>query len=230
MSKKEQEYKNLNLSKTTKSVSVALLGLIAILTLFLLFLSLVGSRPILITTIDNLLSILFVALFLFILWLSNDKAAFIKKNWWYLLGAVPLDWLDDRDGLMLAIANSLAVARFAIRILLLVRISRRLIPKTYSLIVATALASTVLISSALFYSAEHTTNPQVNTYFDSFWWAMVTGTTIGYGDIAPVTTTGRWVAIVLMVFGLGVFGFVTGSVASRISNRAKKIAENNKSD
>jgi len=227
MSKRRHEYKRVNLPSATKVAGVLLLGLIAILTLFLLFLSLVGDRTALATILDNFLSMLFLALFVSLYLLSNDRKTFAKRNWWLLLAAIPLDWLQDRDGFALVVANILSVGRFMVRLSLLVIISRRLIPKSYALIVATALSATVLISTALFYSAENGINPDVNTYFDSFWWAMVTGTTIGYGDITPVTTSGRWVAIFLMVFGLGVFGFVTGSVASLLSNRAKKIAGNN---
>lgn len=228
MSKTNNEYKRINLSGPAKAVGVVLLALIALLTLFLLFVSLVDSRPELATFIDNMLSFLFLAFFVLLYWLSNDRTEFVKKNWWLLLGAIPLDWIQDKQGFALVVANVASIGRFFVRIALLVRISRRLIPRTYSLIVATTLASTLLISSALFYTAEHSVNPDVNTYFDSFWWAMVTGTTIGYGDIVPVTTTGRWVAIVLMIFGLGIFGFVTGSVASVLSNRAKRIAANHK--
>lgn len=230
MNRLKHEFKLLNLSATVKAAGVALLAVIALLTLFLLFLGLVDSRPTLALYVDNLLSVLFLVLFVFLFWLSNDRKEFVKKNWWLLLAAIPLGWIDNGGGTALQAANIIAIGRFMVRIALLVRISRRLIPRTYALIVATSLASTVLISSALFYSAEHDLNPDVNTYFDSFWWAMVTGTTIGYGDIVPVTTTGRWVGIVLMVFGLGIFGFVTGSVASLLSNRAKKLASNSKRD
>ncbi len=227
MNKRKHAYKLVNIPKPAKFVVVLLLALISILTLFFLFLSLVGDRPSLIAGLDNLLSFLFLALFVYLYWLSNDRKTFIKKHWWLLLAAIPIDWLENREGVMLAIANILAVGRFSVRVTLLVRVSRRLIPKSFALIVTTTLAAIVLISTALFYSAEQALNPEVNTYFDSFWWAMVTGTTIGYGDIAPVTTTGRWVAIFLMVFGLGVFGFVTGSVASILSSRARKISSNN---
>jgi len=222
--RRHHEYRRINLPSVTKAIGVILLAAIAILTLFLLFLSLVGDRAALITNLDNLLSLLFLGLFVSLFWLSNDRSTFVRKHWWLLLAAIPLDWLQDRDGLALTVANVLAVSRFVVRISLLVTISRRLIPRSYALIVATSLSATILISTALFYSAEKGINPDVNTYFDSFWWAMVTGTTIGYGDVTPVTTPGRWVAIFLMVFGLGVFGIVTGSVASLLTNRAKKIA------
>lgn len=48
---------------------------------------------------------------------------------------------------------------------------------------------------------------------------MVTITTVGYGDYYPVSTTGRFVALALMIGGIGLIGFVTGSLASWIVER-----------
>jgi voltage-gated potassium channel len=49
---------------------------------------------------------------------------------------------------------------------------------------------------------------------DAIWWAITTLTTVGYGDRYPVTSEGRLVAVFLMVSGVGLFGTVSGLVAS----------------
>lgn len=54
----------------------------------------------------------------------------------------------------------------------------------------------------------------IHTYGDSLWWAIVTVTTVGYGDRYPVTLGGRLVAVVLMLVGIGLLGVLTASVAS----------------
>jgi voltage-gated potassium channel len=57
-------------------------------------------------------------------------------------------------------------------------------------------------------------NANITTMGDSLWWAVVTITTIGYGDYYPVTTPGRWAAAALMVGGFAVLSMVTAAVSS----------------
>ncbi|PQD97187.1 hypothetical protein CYL18_04765 [Pradoshia eiseniae] len=54
----------------------------------------------------------------------------------------------------------------------------------------------------------------ITTFAEGIWWAIVTTTTVGYGDIAPVTLGGRIVAVLLMFFGIGCIGTITGTVAT----------------
>jgi voltage-gated potassium channel len=56
-----------------------------------------------------------------------------------------------------------------------------------------------------FYLFESGSNPQVTRFFDALWWAFCTVTTVGYGDVTPVTTEGRVVGMILMVFGIFFF-------------------------
>ncbi len=54
----------------------------------------------------------------------------------------------------------------------------------------------------------------IHNYGDALWWAIVTVTTVGYGDKYPVTAGGRGVAVVLMLVGIGLIGVLTATVAS----------------
>lgn len=53
---------------------------------------------------------------------------------------------------------------------------------------------------------------------EALWWALVTVSTVGYGDIVPQTITGRAVATALIVFGLGLFGYVAGFMATMLED------------
>lgn len=55
---------------------------------------------------------------------------------------------------------------------------------------------------------------------DAVWWACSTVTTVGYGDVYPVTTEGRCVAVVVMVVGIGLVGTVVAAVGSAMMSRA----------
>jgi voltage-gated potassium channel len=56
----------------------------------------------------------------------------------------------------------------------------------------------------------------------TLWWAVVTLTTVGYGDVVPITTLGRLVAAVVMICGLGVFGLWTGILATGFAAETRR--------
>lgn len=64
---------------------------------------------------------------------------------------------------------------------------------------ATKLLLTILVllfaSAGVFYSVENASNPNVTTFGDAFYYAVITLSTTGFGDIIPVTTAGRWVTV-----------------------------------
>jgi voltage-gated potassium channel len=61
---------------------------------------------------------------------------------------------------------------------------------------------------------ENAKGSNIHTYPDALWWAIVTVTTVGYGDRYPVSAGGRAVAVVLMLVGIGLIGVLTATVAS----------------
>src|SRR5207244_10331251 len=59
---------------------------------------------------------------------------------------------------------------------------------------------------------------------DAVWWALATVTTVGFGDMFPVTEAGRAVGVVLMCFGIGLFGLIAASFASFLLGRKQEDA------
>jgi voltage-gated potassium channel len=80
--------------------------------------------------------------------------------------------------------------------------------------VAIVALSIVVVASLVAYYAERPTNPEFATFGDAMWWGIVTLTTVGYGDIVPKTSTGRWAGVTIMVTGIAVLGLLSGSLAS----------------
>lgn len=75
----------------------------------------------------------------------------------------------------------------------------------------------VYLASSLLYQIEHARQPEVfSSVPASFWWAMVTFNTIGYGDMVPLTSLGRLFASMAAVFGVGVFALPTAIVIAAI--------------
>lgn len=60
----------------------------------------------------------------------------------------------------------------------------------------------------------HAKGGTIHSYGGALWWAVVTVTSVGYGDQYPVTVAGRAVAVVLMITGIALFGVVAASIAS----------------
>ena len=80
--------------------------------------------------------------------------------------------------------------------------------------VAVVAVSVMTAGAVVAYYAEHPVNPEFATFGDSLWWAIVTLTTVGYGDIVPETTTGRIAAVMIMLTGVAVLGLLAGTLAS----------------
>lgn len=73
----------------------------------------------------------------------------------------------------------------------------------------------VLGGGAAFSAIENGQHEQQVTAWDGFWWAITTATTVGYGDLYPLTDSGRLIAIGLMLVGIAFVGFFTAAVAQR---------------
>jgi voltage-gated potassium channel len=94
--------------------------------------------------------------------------------------------------------------------------------------VAIIAVAVVVIGAAVAYRAEHPSNPEFASYGDSLWWAIVTLTTVGYGDIVPQTLEGRLTGVLIMVAGVGILGVLAGSLASffRVGSSEDESSDN----
>lgn len=73
----------------------------------------------------------------------------------------------------------------------------------------------MLISSVLMYNLEHPAQPEIfRNAFSGLWWAVATFTTVGYGDIFPITMGGRVMAGVIAVLGIGLVAIPTGIISA----------------
>jgi voltage-gated potassium channel len=151
---------------------------------------------------------LFVADYVVALWVAPDKLRFFKGHLLELVAILPVDFLR---------------AARALRVLRLVRVLRLGIVfgrayRTLSGILGTnGLGRAVVVVIAVIVLAGlaiWTVEPEIGSLGDGLWWAFVTATTVGYGDISPGSLGGRLIALTLMTVGIGLLGLITASVAT----------------
>jgi voltage-gated potassium channel len=77
-----------------------------------------------------------------------------------------------------------------------------------------ASVSAVAVAAVLETIVERANGGLIANFTDALWWAAATITTVGYGDMYPVTSAGRAIGLGLMVVGVSLFGLLTARVAA----------------
>lgn len=94
---------------------------------------------------------------------------------------------------------------------------------------STALIVLYLSSVGIYYFERDAQPEAFASIFHSMWWSLVTLTTVGYGDIYPITTGGRVLTFFVLVTGLGIVAIPTGLLASALS-KAREVEESQPTD
>lgn len=151
---------------------------------------------------------------------AESKRAFMRWGWIDLLACVPN-------------IDALRVGRFVgilrvLRLLRGVRSLQRLLGMVFATKARGGLASVamamfllVVFSSIAILLCERGEQANIRSAGDAIWWSVTTVTTVGYGDRYPVTPEGRMVAMALMLAGVGMFGALSGIVASFFLGKAE---------
>jgi voltage-gated potassium channel len=144
---------------------------------------------------------------------AESKLAYMKWGWIDLLASIPANGVF-RLGRIARVVQIIRVIKAYRSISHIVEnIFKNHMKGTFTFAVIVAFML-ILFSSVLILEVETAPNSNIKTAEDALWWAYVTITTVGYGDLYPVTTKGRIVALVLMIAGVGLFGVFTGYLAS----------------
>lgn len=148
---------------------------------------------------------------------SEKKWEFVKRNPLDLIAIIPLDQIFRAVRLVRLLR--------VIRLISLLKRGRSFLDIVFEKYNIDKVFVFVIVF--LFLSSLSMTwiEPEFESYGDSLWWAVVTTTTVGYGDIYPQTPAGKVTASVLMFIGIGVIGVVTGTIASLFSSDHSKSDE-----
>jgi voltage-gated potassium channel len=163
--------------------------------------------------IDYVICLIFFIDFLHRLFTAKDKAAYMRWGWIDLLSSIPMNFF---------LAGRLFRVFQLIRVLRAIRSIKYLSHYFLKNKIKSAFASAAIVAFlAIVFSAigvlqveKGAPGAKITNAEDALWWAYVTITTVGYGDLYPVTSEGRMIAAVLMTVGVGLFGTFTAYVAS----------------
>ena len=193
-----------------------------------------GWAPVAAVVINWLIWAVFTIEFVLLLTLAASRLAYLRRAWLHLLVVIfafPL-LLDISSGAM--VEGTFRILRFVVLVAVFVQSSVHLyqllkhlffdllavVRHPWIFVVGPILRKRglglvvlVFIGLAVLAGLIHSLfEPQ--SPVEGVWWALVTLTTVGYGDIAPVTLGGRITAAVLMLSGIGVLAFITASIAA----------------
>lgn len=99
--------------------------------------------------------------------------------------------------------------------------------KQFEFITLLVFASIVIFVSSVFIYVVEANHPNssINTFFEAFYWSIVTISTVGYGDVFPVTVFGRVVAIFVIMAGIAVFSLTTSIIVTAFTQKLDEIKD-----
>ncbi|WP_349920981.1 potassium channel family protein [Aeromonas veronii] len=161
--------------------------------------------------LDSLICYFFLAHFAYGWVRASDRMAFFKANWFYLPGSLPM--VEQlRWARLIQLWRVYQLLRDGPDLLGMFRRERN--ETTISGILFLFFLLLGVGSGVMFWLESGHPGSQIETPYDAFWWTLVTLSTVGYGDLVPKTEEGRFVASLLILFGVGLFGAISGFMAS----------------
>lgn len=201
------------------TVLFAILALLSVVLIVLDYMGRISIDKSPYTEIDNGILVIFAIDYFSRMLHADSKWDFFKHNLIDLLAIIPFNYAFSffRFGRIFRLARLTRLmrltrlARLAGIVGILTKHAKRILKRT-GLIYYIWLSAALILIGASAYSVTESVG-----YGDSLWWAIVTATTVGYGDISPHTVLGRIAAVILMFNGIGLISALTSAVTTYLS-------------
>lgn len=166
---------------------------------------------------DNCICLFFLIDFIRNLYNAKNKWEYMKWGWIDLISSIPM-LPSFRVGRLFRLIRLIRILRAfrSTKILIRYIFKSKIKGTMISVFIITLLI--VIASSVSILIVEKGPTSNIKTAGDAIWWTMETITTVGYGDKYPVTPEGRFIGIILMISGVGLFGTYTAYIASLFVN------------
>lgn len=155
--------------------------------------------------------VVFAADFAARLYLADDRRRYAIGHW-YDVALIGLPVLRP-----LRLLRLLALARVLNR-----SAAGSLVGQVSTYVLGAAVGAVMLGAVGILDAEQDAPGANITTFGDALWWAATTVATVGYGDRYPVTTSGRLIAIGLMLVGIAMVGALTASVAAWLVSQVER--------
>ncbi len=223
------------LSKRLRLLYEVVCFILIIFDAFFLFIAVI--LPIKQASVDSIA--LFDAVIVLVLWVEflarvsdeTNKRAFVRHNWFDVIAIIPFDYLALVAFGTVPLGLVFKLFRL-VRIGALVLFSRRIEREVLSFAERTRLIYglaayllVIIVGATVLFTTESSINPTMSTPDDTLWYMIVTVTSVGYGDVVPITGFGRMIGVIAMLSAILFTSLVTATTTSALFEKFRRERE-----
>ena len=156
------------------------------------------------TVLEIAIWALFAIIFIIKLAIAPSKLGYLRRNW---------------PEVLLVLIPVLRPLRIIAAIMFVVRdVSRWRHLVTFETLIAYGIGIVLLAATIVTTAEQNAVGANIQSFPDALYWSLVTVSTVGYGDHYPVTVVGKFTAVALMFFGIGIFAGIVAAIVSAFSD------------
>ena len=191
--------------------------LVALLVLVSWYLESKGHRPLIHGIVNWIIWLFFIGETVLLSWLVRDRRNYLENNWMnivIIVCGIPVLWVNE----------PIITGLRSLRLLLFLSLMLQLSASVRQVLAKNNLGSILMVSIVFIIVAGVLIagiDPNIDSPLDGIWWAWVTATTVGYGDVVPSSNEGRMLGGVLILLGVGLMSLITANISVYFISRTR---------